>query len=200
MTDAGSGLSASDVLALVKDNDGGLNGTMGIFWIFALLMLNNGAFGGFGGNAGQIVTNTDLQASQNAQTNMLQLNGISDQISNNRYDTAMLLSQQTDSLMNQNNTNLINAIQGFNNLGLQITNQTNTLAGQISSLSSKLDECCCSIKTQMLQDRLDESERRNTVLQNSLDNANQSQYILSQMGRFVAWAGSGSQAATVAAG
>ena len=45
----------------------------------------------------------------------------------------------------------------------------------------------------MLQDRLDEAERRNVVLQNSLDNANQSQYILSQLGRFVAWAGSGTQ-------
>ena len=52
----------------------------------------------------------------------------------------------------------------------------------------------------MLQDRLDEAERRNVVLQNSLDNANQSQYILSQLGRFVAWAGSGSQAATVTNG
>ena len=47
----------------------------------------------------------------------------------------------------------------------------------------------------MLQDKLDEAERRNVVLQNSLDNANQSQYILSQLGRFVAWAGTGSPAA-----
>ena len=191
-----SGFSASDVLAMMKDG-GGLDGGNGFFWVFALLLLFNG--GSFGGGR-DTVSNADLQVSQNAQTNMLQLNGISDQISNNRYDAAMLLTQQTDTLINQNNSNLINAIQGFNNLGLQITNQTNTLAGSIASLSSKLDECCCSIKTQMLQDRLDESERRNTVLQNSLDNANQSQYILGQMGRFVAWAGSGSQAAAVAAG
>lgn len=49
----------------------------------------------------------------------------------------------------------------------------------------------------MLQDRLDEAERRNVVLQNAIDNANQSQYILGQLGRFVAWAGSGSQTVTV---
>ena len=199
MADMGNGgFSASDVMALARDNDG-LGGN-GFFWVFALLLLyGNGGFGGWGNN-GRAVTDTDLQISQNAQTTALQLNGISDQLSNNRYDTAMLLSNQTDALMNQNNTNLINAIQGFNNLGLQMTNQTNTLAGQLAAISSKMDECCCSIKTQMLQDRLDESERRNTVLQNSLDNANQSQYILGQMGRFVAWAGSGSQASTVAAG
>lgn len=194
MTESG-GFSASDVMALAKDNDG-FSGN-GFFWVFALLLLfNNGGFGN--GNNRGYVTDADLNASQNAQTTALTLNGISDQLSNNRYDAAMLMTQQTDTLINQNNSNLINAIQGFNNLGLQITNQTNTLAGSIAALSSKLDECCCSIKTQMLQDRLDESERRNTVLQNSLDNANQSQYILGQMGRFVAWAGSGSQAAAVA--
>lgn len=192
-----SSLSAADIMALTKDNDG-LSGGNGFFWVFALLLLFNGN-GGWGNNS-RAVTDADLQISQNAQTTALTLNGISDQISNNRYDTAMLLSNQTDALMNQNNANLINAIQGFNNLGLQITNQTNTLAGQIAALGQQMNECCCSIKTQMLQDRLDESERRNTVLQNSLDNANQSQYILGQLGRFVAWAGSGSQSAAVAAG
>lgn len=33
--------------------------------------------------------------------------------------------------------------------------------------------------------------------QNAIDNANQSQYLLGQLGRFVAWAGTGSQAAAV---
>lgn len=102
--------------------------------------------------------------------------------------------------MQQNNTNLINAIQGFNNVQAQIANQTNVLCTQIQQLDAKMSQCCCEIKTQMLQDRLDEAERRNVILQNSLDNANQSQYILGQLGRFVAWAGSGSQAATTAAG
>lgn len=66
------------------------------------------------------------------------------------------------------------------------------------NLDAKMSQCCCEIKTQMLQNRLDEAERRNVVLQNAIDNANQSQYILGQLGRFVAWAGTGSQAAAVA--
>ena len=71
---------------------------------------------------------------------------------------------------------------------------------EMQQMSAKMDECCCSIKTQMLQDRYEDERAKNVTLQNALDNANQSQYILGQLGRFVAWAGSGSQAAAVTAG
>ncbi len=81
---------------------------------------------------------------------------------------------------------------------MNLTNQTNVLAQQIAALDTKVSACCCEIKTQMLQNRLDEAERRNVILQGAVDNANQSQYILGQLGRFVAWAGSGSQAAAAA--
>ena len=185
--DNNSGLSASDVLALDNNRGDFMNGGMGAFWIFALLLLGNGGYG-FGGNNA-----TDLAISQQAQTATLQNSNLQSQIADVRYDLAQSIGQQTDTLLNQNNTNLINAIQGFNTLGLQVTNQTNVLSSQIQSLAAQLNECCCSIKTQMLQNRLDEAERRNVVLQNSLDNANQSQYILGQLGRFVAWAGSGTQ-------
>lgn len=193
-----SGLSSSDVLALTRDGDG-FGGANGFFWVFALLLLNNGGWGG-NGNRGNYVTDTDLAISQNAQTQSLTMSNIQQQLSDNRYDLAQAIGQQTDTLINQNNANLINAIQGFNNLGLQITNQTNQLASQMQQMSAKMDECCCSIKTQMLQDRYEDERAKNVTLQNALDNANQSQYILGQLGRFVAWAGSGSQAAAVTAG
>lgn len=189
------GLSNSDVALLSDRNNGFFGGDGMAFWIFALLFLNNGGFGGYGGGA---VTNADLNASQNAQTQQLQLQGLSDQLSQNKFDLAQVVNAQTSELVAQNNTNLINAIQGFNNLGLQLTNQTNVLSSQLMNLDAKMSQCCCEIKTQMLQDRLDEAERRNVVLQNAIDNANQSQYLLGQLGRFVAWAGTGSQAATVA--
>ena len=191
------GLSNSDV-ALLADRNDGFGGGNAFFWVFALLLLGNGGFGWGGGNNRGYVTEGDLAASQNAQTQMLMTQGISDQLAQNRFDTVQAINSQTDTLINQNNTNLINAIQGFNSLGLQITNQTNTLSSQIQSLSAQMNQCCCDIKTQMLQDRLDEAERRNVVLQNAIDNANQSQYILGQLGRFVAWAGSGSQSSATA--
>lgn len=56
----------------------------------------------------------------------------------------------------------------------------------LQALGAKLDTCCCEIKTMMLQNRLDESERKNVAYQGIIDNNNQSQYLLSQMGKWVA--------------
>lgn len=173
------GLSNSDVALLSRDG-GMFGGDSGAFWIFALLLLAGGGFG-FGSN-GNHVTSAELQASQNAQTNSLQLQAISNAI-----------ADQNSQMMQQNNANLINAIQGFNNLGLQIMNQTNTLATKLDSLGAQLASCCCEIKTQMLQDRLADTQAKLVTAQNAIDNANQSQYLLGQMGRWVAWTGSGSQ-------
>ena len=76
-----------------------------------------------------------------------------------------------------------------------IQNQTNILSGQLQALGAQMNECCCSIKTQMLQDRLADKDMQLATARNEISNYNQSQYILGQMGRYVAWAGSGSQTA-----
>ena len=175
------GLTVADAALLSKD-DGMFGGSGGaFFWVFALLLLAGGGFGGFG-QPRDVVTQADL----NAQTQALQMQNLAVETANNNYETAQLINGQTMQLINQNNSNLINAIQGFNNLGLQITNQTNILASQIQALSSKLDECCCSIKTQMLQDRLAEKETELATARAAIDNAAQSQYLLGQMGKWVA--------------
>lgn len=190
------GLSNSDVALLADKNNGGFFGGDGMaFWIFALLLLNNGGFGGYGGRGGY-VTPSELYDSQNQQTNAMELNGIAAEVANNKYETANLINAQTNQMLQQNNTNLINAIQGFNQVNQTIQNQTNVLSQQIQQLSAQMNSCCCEIKTQMLQDRLSDTQAKLVTAQNAIDNANQSQYILSQLGRFVAWTPSGSQAAT----
>ena len=78
--------------------------------------------------------------------------------------------------MQQNNTNLINAIQGFNQVNISIQN-----------LMPKMESCCCDIKTQMLQDKYEALENLYRNAQNDLSNAAQSQYILNALGRFVAY-------------
>ena len=188
------GLSNSDVALLSRDGDG-FGGMNAGFWIFALLLLANGGFGGFGNNPGY-VTEGALAASQNAQTQQLQLNNLTEEVAKNKFDMAQVINAKTAEMVAQNNANMINAIQGFNNLGLQITNQTNVLSTQIQSLSAQMNECCCSIKTQMLQDRLADAQAKIVSQQAELSNAQQTQYILGQLGRFVAWTPSGSQAAT----
>ena len=179
-------LSASDAIAL-RDNAGMFDGGNAFFWVFALLLLGNGGFG-FGGNR-DVVTSAELSAQLGNQ----QLQNASQQIllssANNNYETAQLINGQTNALMQQNNTNLINAIQGFN-----------SLQQQISALSAHLDTCCCDIKTQMLQDKLDSANAKIVSQQNEISNAQQTQTILNTLGRFVAWAGSGSQSAASTAG
>ena len=177
------GLSTGD-LALMKDNDGFGNGNG--LWIFALLLLMFGGNGGFGwgGNRGPAPASADQVAqgfnNQNMQSILLSS-------ANNNYETAQLINAQTNALMQQNNTNLINVIQGFNAVNISLQN-----------MQAKMDSCCCEIKTQMLQNRYEDERAKNVALQGEISNFQQSQYILGQMGRWVAWLGSGSQAAAAA--
>ena len=181
---ADSMISASDAALLADRGDGMWGGGGAFFWVFALLLLSGGGFGGFG-NRGDYVTQGDLSTQLNQQTMTNQLNSLGVETANNNYETAQLINNQTNQMLQQNNTNLINAIQGFN-----------TVNQKIDQLSYHIDQCCCEIKTQMLQNRLDDANAALVAANNNISNANQSQYILSQLGRFVAWTPSGTQAAT----
>lgn len=188
-------LSPSDALALTNNEGFGAGGSF--MWIFALLILMFGWNGmGARGPAPDVVTSSELQAGLNNVQTQNQLSQILLSSANNNYETAQLVNTQTNTLLQQNNTNLINAIQGFNAVNQNVTQQANTIGMLLQQMMAKMDECCCSIKTQMLQDRLDSAERQNVALQNTISNANQSQYLLGQLGRFVAWTPSGTQAAT----
>ena len=193
------GLSNSDVALLSRDGDGMWNGGGAFFWIFALLVLAGGGFGGFGGGRGDYVSQADLAAGLNNTQTQSQLSQIALSSANNNYETARLISDQNVQMMQQNNTNLINAIQGFNQVQQQMASQNSQILNAISQLGYQMDQCCCSIKTQMLQDRLDDANAALVSANNNISNANQSQYILSQLGRFVAWTPSGTQAATTGA-
>ena len=176
------GLTSSDV-ALLTDRNDGMWGGGAFFWIFALLILAGGNFG-FSGNKGDYVTSSELANQLNAQTTQNQLQGLAVETSNNNFRTAELINAQTNLILQQNNTNLINAIQGFNQLGLQM-----------QQLSAQMNECCCSVKTMMLENRLEDAQAKNVAQQGIIDNFNQTQTILNALGRFVAWTPSGSQAA-----
>ena len=179
------GVTSGD-LALMRDSNGfGGNG----LWVFALLLLMFGGNGGwgFGGNRGPVgpapaTADQVTQGFNNQNTQQILLSS-----ANNNYETAQLINGQTNLLMQQNNTNLINAIQGFNAVNISLQN-----------MMAKMDSCCCEIKTQMLQDRLSDAQAQKVALQNEISNFQQSQYILGQMGRWVGWATSGTQASTAA--
>lgn len=162
-----SGLSASDVLALNRDG-GGIFGGEGS-WVIIILLFLMFAGGGWGNNG------------SNATLNAIQT-GFADQTSkdillssaNNNYETARLISEQTAAMMAQNNTNLINAIQGFN-----------TVNASIADLGARLDTCCCSIKTMLLENRLADAQAEVVKQANEISNAQQTQTLLNALGKYV---------------
>lgn len=180
-----------------------MNNENSLLWFFAVILLAGSSLGGglFGGRTPMgppPATQQDLTTAINTQTLQNQLTNLSVETANNNYETAQLINQQTSLLQSQNNTNLINVIQGFNAVTAQLQNQTSQLGQQIQQLGYQMDNCCCSIKTQMLQDRLADTQIQLATARNQLDNRDQTQTILNNLGRFVAWAGSGSQAAASA--
>lgn len=157
-------------------------------WIFAFLIIavifgwggggmgaNNAALAGYA--TSQDVTNTvnAAVASQNAQNILLSS-------ANNNFETARLIDNQSMLMSNQNNSNLINAIQGFNSLGQSLSAGFASVNQNIADLGYKMDTCCCSIKTMLLENRLQDTQIALQNAQNVAVNAEQSQYILSQLG------------------
>jgi hypothetical protein len=148
---------------------------LGAFLIIAVLF---GGFGGFGFNRGgeNVATVDYVQSAINNQSTQEGLRDVLLSSANNNYETAQLINSQTNALQQQNYANQINVVQGFN-----------AIQQAIAQLGYQMDSCCCSIKTQMLQDKYDALENQYRTAQNDLSNAAQSQYILNALGRFVAY-------------
>lgn len=176
-------------------------------WIFGLIVLL-GLFGGFGGGFGAgnnatmagYATMADVNSAINNQSTMQALGSIQLSSANNDLETARQISDQNMSMMQQNNTNLINAIQGFNQVnqniaaGFASVNQNmatgfSSVNQNIADLGYRMDRCCCEIKTQLLENRLADANAALVTAQTSNAINAQSQYLLSQLGTFVPTAG-----------
>ena len=153
------------------DGFGGGNAFIWIFGLLILLGLFNGGFG-FGGNS-DVATKDYVSGAIANQTTQSGIQDILLSSANNNYETAQLINAQTTQLMSQNNANLINAIQGFNQLG-----------SKMDALGYQLQSCCCDIKTQMLQQRLEDAQAALVTANGVISNANQSQYLLSMLGSY----------------
>jgi len=174
-----------------------MNGS-NLLWFFAFLFLAGGGNGFLGARPPMgppPATQSDVNEAVNNQSIQQQLNALGIATQNNNFETAKMFQDQNLLMQSQNNTNLINIIQGFNTLTQQMISQNANLGQKIDQLGFKMETCCCEIKTQMLQNRLDDANAKIVQQQNEISNYQQTQTILNQLGRFVAWAGSGSQAA-----
>ena len=155
----------------------GFGGGAAFFWIFALLILAGGGFGfgGFGGRGPAPATQEYVQTAIDNAGISNQLQQIALSSADNNYQTGLLIQNQTRDLMTQGYSYQLQAVQGFNQL-----------QNQIADLGARMDSCCCSIKTQLLQDKYDTAARELAKAQNEAVNAAQSQYLLGVMGKWVA--------------
>ena len=154
---------------------GSNEGMFGGGWLFAfviIILMLGGGFGGFGAGTNVETAINNAIANQSTQTG---LRDILLSSANNNYETSMLISQQNLLNNQQQATNSINVIQGFN-----------AIQQSLAGLSSQLGTCCCDIKTTLLQDKYDAALRELAKAQNEAVNAAQSQYLLSQLGKWVA--------------
>ena len=160
-------------------------------WIFAFLIIavifgwGGAGVGGGNANVAAYATMADVNSAINNQSVQQSLGAIALSSQNNNYETARLISDQNMSMMQQNNSNLINAIQGFNTVNGNIASGFASVNQNIANLGYKMEECCCSIKTMLLENRLQDTQIALQNAQNVAVNAEQSQYILSQLGSFV---------------
>ena len=159
-------------------------------WIFAFLIIAvifgwGGA--GFGGNNATMAgyaTTADINNAIAQQTSALNQQSLLLSSANNNYETARLIDSQSMSMMNQNNTNLLAAINGFNSVSQNLANGFNSVNQNIADLGYKMDQCCCSIKTMLLENRLQDAQAALVTSQTANAIAAQSQYLLSQLGTY----------------
>ena len=161
---------------------------LGAFLIIAILF--GGGFG-LGGRApvGPMPNYATVQDVNQAVDNQATQTGLRDILlssANNNYETARLIDNQTMFISNQNNTNVLTAINGFNAVNQSVAAGFADVRQGIAALGAQMNECCCSIKTMMLENRLQDTQIALQNAQNQAVNAEQSQYLLSQLGKFVA--------------
>ena len=164
------------------------NGIFGGSWLFAFLIiaLLFGGGNGLGWGNGGASVETAVNAAINNQTTQGGIRDVLLSSANNNYETLQAINAQTLSLMASNNTNTINAIQGFNEIQRTLQAQGAGIQEAISRLSYQMDSCCCGIKTQLLQDKYDRLYEQYRSVQTDASNAAQSQYLLGVMGKWIA--------------
>ena len=178
--ETGSGMSAADVIALTRNNDGGLfggeSGVMGIFALIIIFILLFGGNEGFWGNnsASTALGMADLQNSLYFQSQDATLRGLA-QGQCNMTDTILTSNYNNLVAMKDIQQQISNSIAAIGNQVAEQGNMTRSLMQQnyINELSDKL---------QTTRDELSNARQTSALaaaIQNSTDT------ILNLQGRYV---------------
>jgi hypothetical protein len=151
----GTTLSASDVALLSGNNGFGNDGWNGMIWLFAILALMGGGFGGWGGNNvatalgyENLATSNEVQRgfdNQNAMANQREI------LSAVNAGTA-----QSVAATNQTFHDNLSAMQSLYN---ETARDIASLAVGQANLLAKENECCCETKQIIMQSNYDGAMR-----------------------------------------
>ena len=164
-----TGLSAADVALLNNDGMGG--GWSGMIWLFAILALMGGGFGGFGFGGNGAAALTAGMATQNDVQRGFDNLGLQNQT---RDILAAVTggTAQTIAASTQNATNAISAIKDGN---ASLIREFGNVETALTGLAGKQQECCCN--TLRAIDSVNYNQAINTAAINATTTA-QTQKIL----------------------
>ncbi len=135
----GTGLTASDVALL---NNDGMGGTNGMIWLFAILALMGGGFGGWGNNGfanaigyENLATSNEVQRGFDAQNIQAQTRDILQAVNSG--------TAQSVATTNQTFHDTLNAMQGLYN---EVQRDVAANAVSIANLQANQNACCCDTK------------------------------------------------------
>lgn len=158
----GTGLSATDIMALTGNNNDGFGSGFGGGWwvILFILLIFGGGWGrgwgaGNGGNDGvstmaiPYMYNAGVQQGFDQSAVMTALSNLNTLISNGFANAAVDSCNKTMTLMQgQNNIQSDIAQMGYNTINA-INNGNNGLAQQMTTYEMARQQCCCDAKLQM---------------------------------------------------
>ena len=156
--------SLSDIAAVTRDGDGFGNGSGGWWILLILFFLFAGGWNRNGTE--QAATRSDVTSGFNFAQVDNSLRGLEQGICNLGYTTN------------------VNMMQGFHGVDNALCAGFNSVTQNIANLSYQMQQCCCDLKTTMLQDKYDQVQRELAQAQGIIANTSQSQYILGQLGRY----------------
>ena len=147
-----NGLSASDVALMNRDTGFGGEAFM---WIFALLILAGGGFGGlgYGGNA----------VTQDAMQNGFNFNDLQDQ---NRDIMGAITSGTAQSVATTNQT-FHDSLFALNDKYSELARDISGVNMQLQQVLSNQNECCCSTKMEIAQNRYEAALNTASINENT---------------------------------
>lgn len=174
-------MSISDIASVMGNKDGFLEGNGIIILILFFLIFSFG--GGAWGNNNQ-GTQAEVQRGFDTQAIIGKLDGISNGICSSAYENAQLINQMNVTQMQNSNATQMAMMNGFNGVQNSLCQGFGGVQESINNLSHQMEQCCCNLKTQMMQDKYDALKNQYDQSLQAISNSVQTQNILSQLGRY----------------